>query len=169
MKSTLIGHAMMVAAASLALASPSAQAQTKHRIERIDRIDSNGDGVVDFSEMQAMRPDLTPEEFNKMDTNSDGQLAREEMRAAHSEAHFERRIKLVDRDGDGAISAEEIEAFHPRHDDPAEHIFKEFDADGDGKLTRQELEAMHEDMAKQGPTFHVSRPAPDAEGDASKN
>ena len=126
------------------------------------KMDTNGDGIVDFDEMQAVRADLTIDEFNKMDSNSDGQLVPEELAAAFTA----RMMKRLDTDGDGAVSLKEMEAFGPPHPDaadrppgaadrfpdPAER-FKQFDADGDGKLSQSEFTAMHEGMRKQFETM----------------
>lgn len=150
MKTGSIGQALL-AVASLALGTLSAQANPGHRMHKVD---SNGDGVVDFNEMQAVRPELTLEEFNKMDANSDGQLGRDEL----SEARFARRIKMVDKDGDGAISKDEMEEFHRR---PHTGRFERFDSDGDGKLTQAELKSMHEQMAEHGPAFVKFRHGPE--------
>lgn len=148
MKPTLIRRALLFAAASLAIAPAGAQTHSKHRI------DTNGDGVVDFSELQVLHPDLTVEEFNKMDTNSDGQLVREELFAAH----FEKRLARADSDGDGALSFEEMEAFHRR---PDAERFSQFDTDGDGKLTREELAAMHKKIRENMPALTKFRHASD--------
>ena len=128
------------------------------------KIDANGDGIVDFEEMQAVRPDLTLDEFNKMDTNSDGQLLPEELTAAFTA----KMMKRLDTDGDGAVTLEEMEAFGPPHPDAADRFpdpadrFKQFDTDGDGKLNQSEFTAMHEAMRKQFETMRKQegRPRP---------
>lgn len=45
-------------------------------------IDSDGDGVVSFTEMLAVYPTLTEEGFGAVDTNGDGVVDEEELTAA---------------------------------------------------------------------------------------
>ncbi|PTX55938.1 EF hand domain-containing protein [Litoreibacter ponti] len=45
-------------------------------------LDSDGDGVVSFTEMLASYPTLTEEGFSAIDTNGDGVVDEEEMTAA---------------------------------------------------------------------------------------
>lgn len=150
-KESFLGRA--IPAIALFLLAGAANAQPPHG----KKIDTNGDEVVDFAELQAVRPDITPGQFNAMDKNSDGQLVRDELMAAH----LEERMKRVDTDGDGAISLEEMEASRPPQFDPAER-FHQFDSDGDGKLNQQELKAMHEEMSKHMPEFIKNRKGPPA-------
>jgi hypothetical protein len=157
MKKSFLGRAVPVIA--LSLLAGAANAHPPHG----KKIDTNGDEVVDFAELQAVRPEMTLEHFNAMDKNSDGQLVRDELIAAHRDEW----IKHVDSDGDGAISLEEMEAIRPPHLDPAER-FNQFDSDGDGKLSQDELRAMHEEMNKHMPEFVKFRkgsPAADEESD----
>lgn len=157
MKKSFPGRA--VPAIALFLLAGAANAHPPHG----KKIDTNGDEVIDFAELQAVRPEVTLEQFNAMDKNSDGQLVRDEMIAAH----HDERVKRVDTDGDGAISLEEMEAIRPPHFDPAER-FQQFDSDGDGKLTQEELKAMHEEMSKHMRESVKSRngsPAVDEESD----
>jgi Ca2+-binding EF-hand superfamily protein len=124
------------------------------------RIDTNADGIVDFQELQAVNPDLTLDEFNRIDTNSDGQLVSEELATAFTA----KMMKRLDADGDGAVTREEMENAGPPRRDPAER-FQEFDADGDGKLNESEFTAMHEAMRKQfgGMHKHPGRRGPQTE------
>ena len=46
--------------------------------ERAARIDTNGDGAWSFDELQAVRPDLTIEQFNRLDKNGDGLITSDE-------------------------------------------------------------------------------------------
>ena len=45
----------------------------------------------------------------------------------------------MDKDGDGAVSRKEFDAFHAEH-------FKEMDTNKDGKITQDEMDAMHKKM-----------------------
>lgn len=156
MKNSFPGRA--IPAIALFLLAGAANAHPPHG----KTIDTNGDEVVDFAELQAVRPEVTLEQFNAMDKNSDGQLVRDELIAAH----HDERIKHLDTDGDGAISLEEMEAIRPPHFDPAER-FKQFDSDGNGKLTQEELKAMHEEMSKHMPEFMKFRKGPPAADEES--
>jgi Ca2+-binding EF-hand superfamily protein len=147
---------LIFASSFLAMGPASAQAQPRIKI------DTNGDGIVDFNEMQAMHPELTIAEFNKMDTNSDGQLVPDELAAAH----MAKRMERIDTDGDGAISLEEMEAHRPPHADAAER-FQQFDSNSDGKLSQEELKAMREEMRKHMPEFMKPRNGHPAEVEES--
>ena len=127
-------------AAVLFLASTAVAADPPRR----PKIDANGDGVVDFVEMQEVNPNLTVDEFNKMDSNRDGQLVPEELASAFSA----KMIKRIDADGDGSVTLAEMEATGPRHPEAAEQ-FRQFDTDGDGKLNSAEFTAMHDAMRKE--------------------
>jgi Ca2+-binding EF-hand superfamily protein len=163
----LLSRSQVLFIALTCLAATASDADPNRR----PKIDANGDGVVDFAEMQAVRPDLTLDEFNKLDTNSDGQVTPDELAAAFTA----KMMKRLDTDGDGAVSLKEMEAFGPPHPgfsdrlsgasdqfaDPAER-FKQFDADGDGKLNKTEFTAMQESMRQQFETMrkHDRRPRP---------
>lgn len=45
-------------------------------------LDANGDGLLSVSEVQAVYPDVTAEQFSAMDLNADGALDNEEIVAA---------------------------------------------------------------------------------------
>lgn len=49
-------------------------------------------------------------------------------------------FKDMDKNGDGAVSKKEFDAFHSAH-------FKELDANHDGKITQDEMDAGHQKMA----------------------
>lgn len=49
----------------------------------------------------------------------------------------------MDKNGDGAVSKKEFDAFHNAH-------FKEVDANKDGKITQDEMEALHQKMHERG-------------------
>ncbi len=48
----------------------------------MEDVDTDGDGVVSFTEMLAVYPTLTEEGFGAIDTNGDGVVDAEEMTAA---------------------------------------------------------------------------------------
>lgn len=45
-------------------------------------MDTDGDGMLSMSEVQAAHPDMTEEQFNEADTNGDGMLDEMEVQAA---------------------------------------------------------------------------------------
>lgn len=47
-------------------------------------MDSNDDGVLTLSELQAALPDVTEDDFTAADVNADGGLSEEEMAAAQA-------------------------------------------------------------------------------------
>lgn len=111
-------------------------------------LDANGDGVIDFPEMQARRSDLTPEAFNAMDKDGNGQLSRDEMRAAakeRMEARAAERFEKLDTNGDGGLSQQELNAAQQQ---AAGERFKKADTDGDGKLSQTEMAAARQNAAR---------------------
>ena len=57
--------------------------------------------------------------------------------------HGGKFLQEMDKNGDGAISKKEFDAFHNEH-------FKEVDANHDGKITPDEMDAVHEKMMEHG-------------------
>ncbi|MDO9518667.1 MAG: EF-hand domain-containing protein [Pseudohongiella sp.] len=66
------------------------------RDQMFSRMDTNGDGVINFAEFTAM----PVPSFDRQDSNGDGNISREEM--------LEQRFTRMDRDGNGLLSAEEL-------------------------------------------------------------
>ena len=114
-----------------------------------------------FKSMDADRDDrLSPAEhaagakrmFDVMDTNKDAQVTSAEMDAAQRKIGGKKRygdrkmssrdkIKVVDTDGDGALTAAE-------HETGSRKMFDKMDGDRDGFLTREELAAGHAKLLK---------------------
>jgi Ca2+-binding EF-hand superfamily protein len=127
---------------SLVAASALADGEGKRMF---DRIDSDGDGYVSFSEFKLPRQ---PE--RKADLNNDGQVTREEViehasaRAdemrERATAHFAR----MDLNGDNVITEEEAK----------EAMFYHLDSDQDGYLSPEELKRpKHRGRGKPGRPF----------------
>lgn len=82
----------------IAVVSP---AQAERRGGLFERLDRNGDGVVEQSELDARRA----EAFDKLDVDGNDSVSREEFMARESRA-----MKRFDADGDGRITREEVAA-----------------------------------------------------------
>jgi len=50
----------------------------ERRAERMAAVDTDGDGAWSLAEMQAVRPELTQEQFNALDANGDGLVTADE-------------------------------------------------------------------------------------------
>jgi len=109
-----------------------------------DPEDKNGDGVLTAAEHGAGARTT----FVTMDGNQDGRVtaaemdvyqARRTVRDAAKEKPSAEKIRLVDTDGDGALSAEE-------HRTASQKMFITMDADGDGTLSKAELATGHAKM-----------------------
>jgi Ca2+-binding EF-hand superfamily protein len=87
--------------------------------------------------------------FDTMDTNKDGKVTAAEMDAAHEkvtghkatkdEISAAEKIKVVDTNHDGVLTAQEHEA-------GADRMFDMMDTNKDGYLSKAELEAGHAKM-----------------------
>ena len=86
-----------------------------------------------------------------MDANRDGKVTAAEMDAAHQRVTGKKakktdmssadKIKVIDTDGDGILTAEE-------HAAGSRAMFEKMDTDKDGFLTKDELAAGHAQMMK---------------------
>jgi Ca2+-binding EF-hand superfamily protein len=131
-----------------------------HRAERFSKEDTNGDGVLQRSEVAKM-PD---EFFAKLDANKDGALSKDEMASFKPKHHLgkgeeEGKAKRLpgDENQDGVVTKEEAIA-------GSQKWAKKIDANGDGTLTKEELMKGHPHHGPHG--FHKGqgpRPAPSAE------
>lgn len=109
------------------------------RGERImEELDTNGDGQIAKSEVEAKRASA----FAEADANGDGAVSqsefsafteakREEKRAEREAAMFSR----LDTDGDGVVSDAEFNTREMK-------MFERVDADGDGVISEEEMEEM---------------------------
>ena len=110
-------------------------------------MDTNKDGKVSVEEHAAASKKM----FHMMDANRDGKVTAAEMTAAHprvtgkkakkSDMSSADKIKVIDTDGDGILTAEE-------HAAGSRAMFEKMDTDKDGFLTNDELAAGHAQMIK---------------------
>jgi Ca2+-binding EF-hand superfamily protein len=109
-------------------------------------MDTNGDGKISPAEHAAGSKMM----FNKMDANGDGKVTPAEMDAFHDKmmaGHKAKpmamssadKIKVLDTNGDGVLSADE-------HAAGSKMMFDKMDTDKDGYLSKAELEAGHAKM-----------------------
>lgn len=108
-------------------------------------MDTNKDGKISAAEHAAGAKKM----FQTMDADQNGKVTATEMDAAHrkmmgkeASAHemsSAEKIKMVDGDGDGVLTAEEHEA-------ASKDMFAKMDADRDGSVTAAEMKAGHEKM-----------------------
>ena len=116
-------------------------------------MDANGDGKISPQE----HADAAKKMFTKMDTNGDGKVTAAEMdafhdhlmarkmhedaskeahKAGHTEMSSADKIKVIDTDHDGVLTADE-------HAAGSKSMFEKMDTDRDGFLTKAELLAGH--------------------------
>jgi Ca2+-binding EF-hand superfamily protein len=83
--------------------------------------------------------------FEVLDADDDGFVDRAELRQARGQ-----RFGRMDRDGDGVVSAEEIEALRARARRLIEARLNAADADDDGAITRAEFDALEYRLIAKG-------------------
>ena len=111
--------------------------------DKLDRLDADKDGKVTQAEYTAG----AKTSFDKLDANADGKVTAAEMDAAYTTTKpgvgaakvpsSSDKIKTLDTDGDGSLSAVEHEA-------GSRTMFDQMDADKDSSLTEAEIKAGHE-------------------------
>lgn len=115
-------------------------------IPAFEELDLNSDGQISTEELQAQGKIR----FDKMDANKDEKLSSEELEAQIVEMTKrmkkaqEKMIKRLDTDGDGYLSAEEMEKAHSRAGKMAKHMMKRLDKNDDEMISKEEFDAMQE-------------------------
>ena len=128
------------------LATVAFGAQANHPGEdKFKMMDTNGDGSISMAEHDAAVTKM----FTDMDANKDGFVTSAEMDARHAkmmkgehkgmDMKSADKIKAMDTDGDGKLSAAE-------HAAGANEMFGKMDKDGDGKLSKAEMNEGHDKM-----------------------
>lgn len=117
--------------------------------DKAKKMDTDGDGMVSSAEHAAGAKQM----FTAMDANSDGSVTAAEMDAHkaarmkdkagkdgdHAKMSSADKIREIDTNGDGAISAAEHEA-------GSQKMFGKMDADGNGSISQAEMKAGHDAM-----------------------
>jgi Ca2+-binding EF-hand superfamily protein len=149
-------------AGALALVAGPAFAGHEDDDAKFQKMDTNGDGRVSRSEHASGAKNM----FVEMDANRDGAVTAAEMDARHAQKKsadsaprynsdparaadgsavadegVAAKIRLIDQNGDGQLSASEHEAGTTR-------LFAEMDTDGDGFLSKTECSTGHAKMKK---------------------
>ncbi|MHA6894370.1 EF-hand domain-containing protein [Ralstonia pseudosolanacearum] len=142
--SGMSAHAQDASAPAAAAPAPSATAPNHHG-SGFKKLDTNGDGMVSRDEAKGHR--WLEDHFDEIDTNHDGQISKDELAAWHKthagemrgkmQARLDAKFKAADKNGDGALTREEMQAGLPKL---AKH-FDEIDANHDGKVTEDEIRA----------------------------
>jgi hypothetical protein len=138
---------VMLGALTLASLSFAAESKSATADAEFIKMDTNKDGKVSANEHAGGAKQM----FDTMDGNKDGKVTAAEMEAAHqrvtgrkatkSDMTAADKIKVVDTDGDGVLTAEE-------HAVGSRAMFEKMDTDKDGFLTKDELAAGHARMMK---------------------
>jgi Ca2+-binding EF-hand superfamily protein len=120
--------------------SISATEHTAGAKKMFDKMDADGDGIVTAQEMGAAHKDMPTAHSEHSGTISSRQpepgtsdASGKPMKSASA------KIKAIDTDGDGAITAAEHEA-------GAKKMFGKMDKDQDGRLSAAEIQAGHDRM-----------------------
>ena len=116
-------------------------------ISEFRAMDANHDGKISRDEHAAAAKGM----FAAMDASKDGRVTAAEMDAAHERVTGQKakagdmpaadKIKAIDKDGDGVLTADE-------HAAGSRAMFDAMDTDKDGALTEAELSAGHAKMLR---------------------
>ena len=106
------------------------KARTGELPSRFGRADTNGDGVLEASEL----PRMPRSAFEQRDGNGDGVLSLQELRISFGPARLPGPLRRVDTDASGTLSQSEVETAAARR-------FCSLDRDASGQLSAAELAA----------------------------
>ncbi len=143
MKTHTLRSSLLLTAGFALLAVPAALANDDYKA-KFKSMDTDGDGQVSRTE-HAVGAQVM---FNHLDLNRDGLVSSWEMTAAQVSKANDRdeksvadKIRMIDRDSDGQVSAFE-------HETASAAMFDRMDDNGDGFLTEREMKAGHKAMKK---------------------
>jgi hypothetical protein len=133
-----------------------------------DAMDTNQDGNVSSAEHATGSKAM----FTQLDTNADGKVTAAEMDAYHAAKKDSwgdkgqkwssaEKIKSIDTNGDGAISAEE-------HAAGAQSMFSRMDTNRDGQLSAAEMQAGHKRMVSDSTPTSQTPPSSTAPTDSTE-
>ena len=158
------------------ISSSSTTSLAELRQQMFNKIDSNGDGSIDKSEMTALieqnSSTLVSSIFGSQDTNQDSLISQIEFdsgmaklgqemkggKGAHGAQGTpppppEKVFDTADTNKDGVVTREELAAvIGGGKDGNIDNIFSQVDSDGDGVITRSEDNAFLAKMKTQGPS-----------------
>ncbi|MFK7758420.1 MAG: hypothetical protein AB8C13_00570 [Phycisphaerales bacterium] len=126
--------------------------------ERMMQFDTDGDGILDETERDAMAQSFRDRMTDRMDIDGDGFASIEEQFAARKEGMLnsrwgQRERMNFDADGDGELNETELAIFEQnledRFDKEYEEIIADYDTDGDGLMSREETIAMQDQQFQQ--------------------
>jgi Ca2+-binding EF-hand superfamily protein len=102
------------------------------------KMDADGDGIVTAKEMDAAHKDMPTAQKGSTSESETGNASRLG-KSEHHDKSAAAKIKMIDTDGDGTITAAEHEA-------GAKKMFEKMDKDHNGKLSAAEVQAGHDRM-----------------------
>lgn len=120
--------------------SISAAEHTAGAKQMFAKMDADGDGIVTAKEMDAAHKDMPTAHQESTSESSTGTASRlGKSDSMHHDKSAAAKIKMIDTDGDGTITAAEHEA-------GAKKMFEKMDKDHNGKLSAAEVQAGHDRM-----------------------
>jgi Ca2+-binding EF-hand superfamily protein len=105
-----------------------------------EKMDADGDGIVTAKEMDAAHKDMpTAQKGSTAESDTASASRLDKSNSMHHDKSAAAKIKMIDTDGDGTITAAEHEA-------GAKKMFEKMDKDHNGKLSAAEVQAGHDRM-----------------------
>lgn len=111
----------------------------------IEDLDVTGDNFATFEEVRNAIPEMDRTDFNAIDANGDRRLSADEIQQIDAQSALsqhqmrgskERPLTLLDPDGDGFMSYDDLVRVHPTL---TMNSFKDIDANGDNRLSYVEF------------------------------
>ncbi len=111
----------------------------------IQDLDVSGDSFATYEEVRNAIPEMDMVDFKAIDANGDRRLSSEEVNSMEAQttltqhqmrSHKERPLVLLDADGDGFMSYDDVARVHPKL---TRNTFEEIDANSDNRLSYAEF------------------------------